>query len=270
MFSSFVAKRLQGFGLPLNKILPEITQLLSEWQSTPPLCYAGSPPIQIELNEAGIASYMEWLNSANAMSIPKPFILSSHDYNPILTLFINSSEFDRIESIKFHLSSESSAKALQLNSFVNLVIQICNNFGAYQGYVCDDLLAGLHQRNIRIFEQQLAQTPPDMRKFIPRRSLVEGVVDILPPLLLEYEFDNRRVPNGIWWVNFWDRTQVETVGILQIKSAPWALIVELPEGAMVLAATEDPTNTKNPLHLAKLSEIVEHLHLMEVQKRYVI
>ncbi len=270
MFNSFIAKRLKGAGLPLPQVLPAIAQLLSEWQSIPPLCYAGDPPIPIELSESGIASYIAWLEQAWAIGIPKAFILSSQDYNPQLTLFINSSKFNDIESIEFSVYSEFSEKELLLDNFVNLVKEICCQFNAYQGYVYDELLARLHKRSLRIFEKQLLQTEPDMHQFVPKPLQVEGVIDILPPLLLENEFDNRRVPNGVWWVNFWDRIQIETIGTAKIRNASWAKMVELRDGAMVLAATQELTNIRNPTHLAKLSEIVEHLHLREIQNRYIL
>ncbi|HBS68849.1 MAG TPA: hypothetical protein DEA79_06695, partial [Cyanobacteria bacterium UBA11153] len=94
--------------------------------------------------------------------------------------------------------------------------------------------------------------------------------DPLPPLLLRDEFDYRRVPDGVWWINFWDKIQVETIGLQRILTANWAQIIEQPKGALVLVATDEPTDVNNPEHLLRLGEIVSHLHLGELQEYHVI
>ena len=252
--NEFVAKRLKGYGLPLPRVLLTVTQLLSEWKSSPPLCYAGWPPIQIDLSESGLADYIAWLEQAWELGINKPFILSSHDnYHP--QVFLTIEKCNTFESIKFLLPSKYSQKVFRLDSFINLVTQICISFCAYQGYVYNDKLSGLYTRAIRLFKNP---------------SLIEGALDTFPRLLLESEFNSRHVPNGVWWINFWDRVQVETIGVNQIKNAPWEKIIELSGGSMVLVATAQLTNIRNPLHLEKLRNIITYLRLDEIQKKFSI
>lgn len=237
MMTVFVAKRLKGSGLSLPQVLPNLAQLLSKWKSTPPLCYAGWPPIQIELTESGIANYMEWLKQINDIGIPKTFSLSSHDYKPQLSLTIGIGKFTNIESLKFPIYSDSANKTLQLDRFIDLITQLCLNFSAYHGYIFD----------YRVYTLLYLQT-------------------ILHPS----KYDGCFVPYGVWWINFWDSVQVKIVGIEKIRSAPWERLVELSNGSMVLVATESPIDAENNSHLARLDEICQHLHLRELQEQYLL
>ncbi|HCA97930.1 MAG TPA: hypothetical protein DEP38_25990, partial [Cyanobacteria bacterium UBA9226] len=154
--------------------------------------------------------------------------------------------------------------------FPELVAQICQEFGAFQGCVWDPKLAGLHGRLKRIEESILDKSQYQEESLTDLSPPIEDSRDPLPPLLLRDEFDYRRVPDGVWWINFWDKIQVETIGLQRILTANWAQIIEQPKGALVLVATDEPTDVNNPEHLLRLGEIVSHLHLGELQEYHVI
>ncbi len=265
MRSCFIAKRLKGSTPPLGRVLPNIARLLSQWQSVSPLSYAGSPPVPIELNEAGISQYLQ--NKANAIGFPQGFVLSSGDRRSDLKLSIYTDDFSQIESIEFPLPYASQENFLHVDIFSELVGQICTQFNAYHGYVRDDSIARLHGQARRYFDRQFDRVPPDLNQTIPPTPRL-GDREILPYLMLESEFDNRRVPNGIWWVNFWDGTQVQTVGKERVKTAPWTAQKEFNDGAMVLVATASPTDVRDRAHLAKLEAIARYLQLSRIQQQY--
>jgi len=274
MSNSLIVKRLKGTGSHLPEILPEVAQLFSERQAVSPLQYAGFPPIPIDLTPSGIENHLAWLQKIENIGIPKAFCLSSHEYNPDFTLFLKETpmfvqgkKVTEVESIEIPIASNLSEQ--QINSFPNLVSQICNIFSAYNGYVYNDLLSLLHRRNIRLFNQQFIQTPSQLRQFIPPQPTLEGVEDILPSLLLENEFNTRLVPNGVWWINFWDKTQIGNVGLSKVRSAPWGKMINSSNNSMVLATTEQPINVKNIAHLKHLRKIVHHLKLGEIQANYI-
>ena len=135
------------------------------------------------------------------------------------------------------------------------VAQVCLSFGACYGEATNALLRRFW----------LAKGAPNL---ISEYRLDGGLAELLPAVLPLNEFDERRVPWAIWWVNFWDAIKVETVGLERIRSAPWTSLIELPDGSVVAAATEEVTEATNPLHLASLAQIVEHLGLRELQERH--
>ncbi len=249
----FIAKRAQKAEPALPRAVLAVAQALATWRSTPPLCYAGRPPRLIEFSELGIATYMTWLKHVNTSGIPKPFSLSSHDWKPELTLHLLPNK-----DLFFALPSGLNETLLRLNRFMEVVAQVCLGFGAYYGYTNDQRLRRCWQNLVGIEGNRLTSTP--------LRNV--GFPEPLPELLHFSKFDSRLVPDGIWWVNFWDSVIVETIGLERIQSAPWEILVELSEGGVVVAATEEPTDAQNPLHLAKLAQIVEHLGLRRLQERY--
>jgi len=254
----FVAKREQGSEPPLPCALLKVAQVLANWRSTPPLCYAGHPARRIEFSDSGIADYMAWLKYVNASGIPKSLSLSSHDWKPELTFYIFYNKFLPTEELSFALPSKQKETLLKLDRFMEVVAQVCPRFGAYYGYTDNQLLR----------RHWLAKTGVEDNQMTSSTLLNESIIEPLPELLHFSKFDSRRVPDGIWWVNFWDSILVETVGLERIQNAPWAGKIKLPEGGVVVATTEEPTDAKNPIHLAKLAQIAEHLGLRELQERY--
>ena len=134
---------------------------------------------------------------------------------------------------------------------MQVVGQLCLSFGAYYAYVRPDSLGYPW-----VGQKELTNTSSEFRD------------KPLPKLLFPSQFDSRRVPLCIWWINFWDSLMVETMALERIKGAPWANTVEIPSRGIVVAATEEPTDASNPEHRVKLTQIVEHLGLQELQKRY--
>lgn len=87
-------------------------------------------------------------------------------------------------------------------------------------------------------------------------------------LLVPQEFDGHRVPDAVWWINFWDVVQVETVGVSRIRTAGFARVTEKPCGGMVLVSTREPTDPARPAHLPQPARIVEHLQLRTLQEAH--
>jgi hypothetical protein len=90
----------------------------------------------------------------------------------------------------------------------------------------------------------------------------------LPEMLLLDEFDYRRVPDAIWWVNYWNRERVAIFGMEQVHSAGWASVREVDAGAMVMGAVEQPLDVTDPSHILALRSISERLSLRSVQEQH--
>jgi hypothetical protein len=82
------------------------------------------------------------------------------------------------------------------------------------------------------------------------------------------EYDIRRVPPGIWWVNYWDPTQLQTVGEDRVRTAGWARLRPATRGGLLLAATEEPSDPADPDHVVKLRQLVADLRLRSLQEQY--
>lgn len=227
-----IVKRLpEGKLLLIQGILNSIT-LLSEYFAVPPLCYAGMPPLQIELTTIGLDEYITWLDRVDQF-VPKAFILASHDYKPKLEVFVDRNS--EVEILRFQLSSESE-KVLQIDSLCNFLTKLWSSFSAFNIYTHDD-------RNLSNFYDEY--------------------------FLRGDEFDNRQVPRGIWWINAWSCLQVETIGRDRVKGAPWSKIVELPDDSMILAATESLTNMEEQ-SLIRLRSIAKCIKLRTIQRQWLL
>lgn len=92
--------------------------------------------------------------------------------------------------------------------------------------------------------------------------------DPLPELLFSSEFDQLKVPDGVWWVNYWSSSVMDRIGREKVQRAPWSRQYDLEYGAMFLASTEEMLDVKNDEHLRMLGEIVEKIELRKIQDQY--
>ena len=192
------------------------------------------------------------------------FCLSDHPDKSSLTLWLGVDPHLRpIEQIFF-----GAPEKFLLNILLKAIEQVCSKFGAFYGYVWDSLIDGLHGRSIREYELNLSTLPPEEKQFVPRPLPIQGVPDTLPPLLLRSEFDYTRVPDGVWWINFWSPQYIKTVGLDRIRTAGWHRVIECPNECFLLVATQEPTDVRTAVHREKLEQIVKHLGLRDLQEYY--
>lgn len=265
----FRLQRQIGVSPSLPKALSDITRILSHELSIAPLRFAGLPERPINLDENSLA---EWLVEFHEMfrraELSQTFCLTDRRRDPAITLWLTA-DFNKypiernIEQIHF-----AQPEKFPLEALISAIGQMHIAFGSFYGYTWDSLLALLHGRNMRSYEIALSKLPPDEQHCLSKPLPFEGVTDNLPPLLLRWEFDDFFVPEGVWWINVWSKTQVDTVGLERIQTANWSRIVEQPDGSLLLVATEEPTDMRNPAHMRKVGEIVEHLSLRERQEQF--
>jgi hypothetical protein len=161
--------------------------------------------------------------------------------------------------VSLRQGDESSIVASRLTQ---VLIDVSVAFGAYRGVIEDELLMQLY-RGPRAAERARDAVPEDLRRYVPEPvELQTGP----PTLLVPQEFDRRRVPDAVWWINYWDSVQVEELGWTAIQDAGFASIERQPSGAAVLTATEAPLDPTNPEHLSQLARIVTRLQLRARQE----
>jgi hypothetical protein len=259
----FVARRLKEMEPPIPKALLNVCHVLADALSTTSLCYLGSPGKQVELSEKSVNHYLARLQLLESLLVPTICCFADGFYTKKVRFFLEKEEesIGLIERIQIFSGLPTLEKA------IHLVGGVGQEFGAFHCYDEYSELANLYGRSKRIRERQLKIYPEDHPGII-NLSEPKVVGKELPELLLSDEFNYRYVPDGVCWVNFWDKTQVETVGVERIRKAPWARIIQQPTGAMVLVATETATDIENPAHIEQLRQIVECINLREAQEQY--
>ncbi|WP_018684372.1 DUF5953 family protein [Actinokineospora enzanensis] len=141
-----------------------------------------------------------------------------------------------------------------------LIDDLTTAVDAYHAHVEDDRFLLLYQSH-RATERARAAVPEEYRHYIPEPP----ESDDLPHLLVPEEYDTRCVPPGVWWVNYWDTTQLATIGEDRVRAAPWARLRQAARGGLLLAATEEPTDLA---HVTTLRELVADLRLPALQERH--
>lgn len=268
-FRRLLSERLAGEGPPIHQALLEVVDAVSHWQPTAPLIYADVPPRLIEIIKPTLAAYVAEVEQARSQGIPKVFRLASDPQISQLALFfdVEPNLVGNIEYVWFSLPTTDTDELLQLTKIIDLVANISSGFDSYHSCVEDESLLLLY-RGARGTERARLAVSPEMRNFVPASPVPEKALGSLPQLLAPQEFNRRYVPDAVWWVNFWDKGQVETVGQDRIQKAGWAQIIEQPDEALVLIATEEPVDISNEAHLEQLRRIIDHLKLRELQERY--
>ncbi|HKS48520.1 MAG TPA: hypothetical protein VJT49_26095 [Amycolatopsis sp.] len=153
-----------------------------------------------------------------------------------------------------------------VDTILALLGDLATALGAGHAHIEDDRLVLLYQSR-RATERARAAVPEEYRAYIPDPPDLP-VAGLIPQLLVPQEYDTRHVPPGVWWVNYWGATQVQTVGEDLVRAASWARIEQAGDGALLLAATDEPLDPERADHVARLSDLVGQLGLRALQDRF--
>jgi hypothetical protein len=261
---TFIAERLARAEPSREQVMFNVANILCRELSVT-LQYDWETEQKVELTKAGVS---KWLANLDELSESDPDCVYGLLDHPSTTKVIFywrqvPSRHPQREELHCRISHDISLEPL-----LKIFSEVSPYFQADYSYMYNLTLRNLHGRAMRAYEEALARRPPEEHHSILKPDPYNGVTDNLPPLLFGDEFDRLRVPDGVWWINYWSPLQVETVGIDRIRTANWARLIELPNGGMTLAATEDAFDVTNPAHMARLGEIVEHLQLRQLQEHY--
>lgn len=265
-FRRITAERLSDSGLMLVDALIGAARVLQRHGVCSPLRYADDPPRRIELTNGAITDYLSDVLADRKRGVPTVFRLSGDpaDKGSALFLEFESTSAGSAEMIWITLPREFVETTDAAECLSQAIADLSSAYGAYHAAAEDEQLMQLY-RGARAAERARSAVPPELRQFIPDSPAPIGAVRF-PSLLVPQEFDRRRVPDAVWWINFWDRVQVETIGRSKIRTAPFTRIIDQPSGALVLIATDEAIDVANCAHLNRLARIVEHLDLRGLQE----
>jgi hypothetical protein len=217
----------------------------------------------IDLDECEVSRYAKSVARARTAGIPEVCCLRSSGGKDAVEVFVDVEATPSGTGVAS--ASFSVAKyRLSLDQLMPLVIKFATAFEAVHAHFEEERLL-LEYQERRAFERTWDMVPPDLRQYIPEPEVASGDL-ALPDLLVPQEYDRLRVPAGVWWVNYFGRPQVETLGEERIRGAGWARVEDAGSGSLALAPTEEPLDLLNPAHTRKLSNIIDRLALVEAQR----
>lgn len=266
-FRRLTAARLGDSDADLASALLGAARVLQQHAICQPLRYAGDPPRPIEPIAGAIMDYLAELRGDRERGVPSVFRLSGDppDKSPALFLEFEAAPAGPAQALWITLQRELAEATNAIERLSRAIVELGSEFGAYHAATEDEQLMQLY-RGVRAAERARSAVPAELRQYVPEPHPPAGAAGRLPSLLVPQEFDRRRVPDAVWWINFWDRVQVETVGQAKIRAAPFARVGELASGALLLVATDEPTDAGNRAHIDRLASIVEHLDLRRLQE----
>lgn len=260
------AERVAGAGPPLPEALLAVAAVLQRALGVGPMTRAGEPARQIAPTPQAVGAWLDEVRQRRRRGEPALFTLAA-DPSPAsaatLTYEVDPSPENALEWVWYPVPTTG---APPVDVLLDVVAAIRRAFGAHRAAVEDDLLMVLY-RGRRAAERARQAVPPHLRQYVPDAPVLPGS-PALPDLLVPQEYDRRRVPDAVWWVNGWDAVQVETVGRTRVLRAPWFRIIEQPDGGLALASSELPPDARNPDHRARLARLVEALDLRALQEAH--
>lgn len=209
----------------------------------------------IEPTVQALADYLDSVMAARTRGQAQPCLLHSGQL-----VVVADTPPDRSATVWFPLPT------MGLDACMALLDDLTVALDAHHAHIEDDRLMLLYQSH-RATERARAAVPEEYRQYIPEPPEPPPNQE-LPKLLVPQEYDTRHVPPGVWWVNYWDRTQLDTVGEERVRAASWARTHEATRGGLLLAATEEPSDPAHPDHVLRLRQLVTDLQLRTLQEQF--
>jgi hypothetical protein len=242
-FLYIYAWRLQEALPPLNQVVIDVVSALSTWQPKFPIDRFSDPPRKPKkIDRESVSQYInlkDELDPGFSDCAPRLIFMESKDFKISLDITYHDQPQEALR-IRYDCASE---QPLQSKKESEVLWKVCRAFGAFSG--------------------GFGGEPP-----CARSSILPEEMDYFPGLLRSDRVISRSVPAGIWWINYWDSTQMQTLGVDRVLSAPWAKVQEVEDGAFILAISEEWPHVLDEDYPKRRLEIARHLHLKELYDQY--
>jgi hypothetical protein len=257
-------ERMLGTGPPLGGALLALTNVLRRIMNTGPFEYVGFPPQRIERSELAVTAWLEEVRARRRRGEAAVFRLSDGITSDNAIYYELDSAPGRTAEFVWWSLEETPPP---LSVMISLVREAAKSFGGHRGCVEDTNLL-LVYRGAQSYRRALSVVPAHLLEFLPVPPHFGENAGKNLEVLVPQEFDRRRVPDAVWWINFWSPELVATVGSEVILGAPWELCREAEGGGLLLAVVVEPLDLANPEHNNRLNEICRRLHLRELQEMH--
>lgn len=265
---ALIARRVAGSGTALADCTLALLEQLPSLLGTEPFCW--------QLGDTSRARRVELDLAHIAASIARPGGLAVVDRPTAWTTMVQVARTapQRRESFELSLPGPRERQLLDLEGMMSLVHTCATTLHAHVAYT---LHLALHvtyhgRRSIERAERNLSTLPPKVRASIPKQTF-EPVPDIapgLPDLLEAVDFDETIVPDGVYWLNWWNAKMIDELGRARVETAGWERIAHHADGSMTLAATEEPPDLTSPGDVGRLVGILDRIELRAHQERRMV
>lgn len=202
MKQEFVVRRMMSKDRLCAGSIMKIAQILSNWLTTSSLCYTVFPANLIDFTESKISQYLEQVESSNQFGKFEFFSLSDHPIRPEALLSYTETIINEryVQDLYFPLTwSSDRGDLLEIDSFLEVILDICNIINADFGWIRDYKISRLFGRSLREYNYEISRASAEEREYISPPCLSLGIEeDPLPELLFSSEFDILQVSDGVW------------------------------------------------------------------------
>jgi hypothetical protein len=222
-----------------------------------------------------VRQIFEELDRAGYLEMGFPAMFATTTDDPLLTLTFERQTLGSLRPhdrarISFNLDKPLVGNG-GIFSFAELMkyVGVCvDAFDASSGAIYDSRLQELVS-SVYLREKAKRESPPELYEDWPTPAIQEFTPRELARRLSHYadpaSFDVAKIPTAVFWINYWNRTLVESVGEDRVRSAPWNLIVDHPRGGLLLATQREEFDALNEEHLERIARVADVLDLYTLQ-----
>lgn len=137
------------------------------------------------------------------------------------------------------------------------------------GYFSFDNFLAFFKTTIHAYDGKVARVyDSELEQLITGSDLNGGPAAPSPinNLLDPGEFDILKVPEAVYWFNYWNKDQVQLIGEEKLRKAPFEVIEKQPDGGYILITQKENFDAHNAEHVKKIAAICAYLDLYTLQE----
>jgi hypothetical protein len=138
------------------------------------------------------------------------------------------------------------------------------------GYFSFDTFLRFFKTTIQAYDGKVARVYDSELEGLINGIAVNGAPAAPSPintLMDPSEFDILKVPEAVYWFNYWNKDQVQLIGEEKLNKAPFAVIEKQPDDGYILITQKENFDAHNAEHVARLSAICAYLDLYTLQEK---
>lgn len=125
-----------------------------------------------------------------------------------------------------------------------------------EGYFSFDTFSSFFKTTIKAYDGKVA------RVYDSELEQIVAGSDLLDPS----EFDILKVPEAVYWFNYWNNEQVQLIGEEKLQKAPFEVIEKQPDGGYILITQKENFDAHNPAHVKRITDTTAYLDLSTLQE----
>ncbi|WP_343670561.1 hypothetical protein [Chitinophaga sp.] len=139
------------------------------------------------------------------------------------------------------------------------------------GYFSFDTFFNFFKTTIQAYDGKIARVYDSELELLIQGLDVNGRPAPLNPinnLMTPGTFDILKIPEAVYWFNYWNKEQVQLIGEEKLNKAPFEVIEKQSDGGYILITQKENFSARTEEHIKKLSAICAYLDLYTLQESY--